>query len=70
MRTVSACAADGTTTMVATVEQTAATVSAASRAEDLLGNGIPPGMNMGAGTKVTRVVQWGKRDPQGGWRRA
>ncbi|GGX74924.1 hypothetical protein GCM10010515_48090 [Streptomyces fructofermentans] len=38
-------------TTAETVEQTAATVSAAMRAEDLLGNGIPPGTCVGAGTK-------------------
>ncbi|GKQ38271.1 hypothetical protein ALMP_48040 [Streptomyces sp. A012304] len=51
MRTESACAGAATTTVDA-AEQTAATVSAARRAEDLLGNGFPPGTCMSAGTRV------------------
>ncbi|GGT11841.1 hypothetical protein GCM10010254_35610 [Streptomyces chromofuscus] len=51
MRTASACAGEAMTTVDA-AEQTAATVSAARRAEDLLGNGIPPGIYVSAGTWV------------------
>lgn len=40
-RTESACAGEVRT--IVDAEQTAATVSAARRAEDLLANGIPPG---------------------------
>jgi hypothetical protein len=39
---------------VEAAEQTAATVSAARRAEDVCGNGIPPGTYLGAGTRVVR----------------
>ncbi|GGW29269.1 hypothetical protein GCM10010350_11040 [Streptomyces galilaeus] len=53
MRTESACAGEATTTADA-AEQTAATVSAARRAEDLLGKGFPPGTYMSAGTRVRR----------------
>ncbi|GEC04262.1 hypothetical protein SSP24_19170 [Streptomyces spinoverrucosus] len=53
MRTASACAGEAMTTVDA-AEQTAATVSAARRAEDLLGNGIPPGTYVSAGTRVER----------------
>nr|BFD85514.1 hypothetical protein StreXyl84_49150 [Streptomyces sp. Xyl84] len=62
MRTESACAGAGSTIIwvTAAAEQTAATVSAASRAEDLLGNGIPPGTYRSAGTRVGRGT--GRRD--------
>jgi hypothetical protein len=55
-RTESACAGVGRTTIwaAAAAEQTAATVSAARRAEDLLGKGIPPGTCVSAGTRVER----------------
>src|SRR3954462_7575221 len=51
----------------ATVEAAdrAATVSAASRADFLLGNGIPPGTNVGAGTRV-KVERWEPRPVGGG----
>ncbi len=57
MRTESACAGVGRTIVwtTAAAEQTAATVSAARRAEDLLGNGIPPGTYVSAGTRVERM---------------
>ncbi|GHA17842.1 hypothetical protein GCM10010372_16990 [Streptomyces tauricus] len=61
--TVSAWAGDVTTTDE-TVEQTAATVSAAMRAEDLLGNEIPPGTCVGAGTRVGQG--WGEVRNEGG----
>ncbi|GGV79370.1 hypothetical protein GCM10010340_66180 [Streptomyces griseoloalbus] len=55
MRTVSACAGVGRTTIwVADAQHTAATVSAARRADDLLGNGFPSGDVICAGTKVER----------------
>ncbi|GGQ96865.1 hypothetical protein Saso_07500 [Streptomyces asoensis] len=49
---------------VEAAEQAAATVSAARRADFLLGNGIPPGTFMSAGTRVDRGT--GGRDPRGG----
>ncbi|GAA3857523.1 hypothetical protein GCM10022207_21060 [Streptomyces lannensis] len=62
MRTVSACAGVVSTTPE-TVVQTAATVSEARREEDLLGNGIPPGTYVGAGTKVEYgAAAGGRRD--------
>ena len=49
-------------TTAETVEQTAATVSAAMRTEDLLGNEIPPGTCVGAGTRAKywsgEVLEW------------
>ncbi|GAA3556714.1 hypothetical protein GCM10022295_43430 [Streptomyces osmaniensis] len=51
MRMESACAGAVMMTVDA-AEQTAATVSAARRADFLLGNGIPPGTCVGAGTRV------------------
>ncbi|GAA4012478.1 hypothetical protein GCM10022232_63060 [Streptomyces plumbiresistens] len=56
MLTAAACAGEVSTTVEA-AEQTAATVSAARRTEDLLGNGIPPGTYMGAGTRVERKAR-------------
>ncbi|GGW89037.1 hypothetical protein GCM10010297_08060 [Streptomyces malachitofuscus] len=53
MRTESACAGEVRTTVDAAVH-TAATVSAARRADDLLGNGIPSGNVIYAGTRVER----------------
>src|SRR5690349_14022962 len=50
MATVSACAGRVRATVEA-AEQTAATVSAARRADFLLGNGIPPGTYVSAGTR-------------------
>src|SRR5690242_21485905 len=64
MRTESACAGEVRATADA-AEQTAATVSAARRAEDLLGNGIPPGTCVGAGTRVVLGTVQG-RDRWGG----
>ncbi|GHH94393.1 hypothetical protein GCM10017779_48500 [Streptomyces capillispiralis] len=54
MRTVSACAGDVRTTVDA-AEHTAATVSAARRADDLLGNGFPSGDVICAGRRVERA---------------
>ncbi|GAA4338081.1 hypothetical protein GCM10023086_72240 [Streptomyces venetus] len=63
-RTESACAG-AVRTIVDAAEHAAATVSAARRADDLLGNGIPSGDVTGAGTRVERVAGsrylWGGR---------
>ncbi|GGV39060.1 hypothetical protein GCM10010261_10340 [Streptomyces pilosus] len=53
MRSESACAGEVRTTVDAAVH-TAATVSAARRADDMLGNGFPPGNVIYAGMRVER----------------
>ncbi|GAB2837758.1 hypothetical protein GCM10027074_00020 [Streptomyces deserti] len=63
MRTESAWAGVVRTTVDA-AEHTAATVSAARRADDLLGNGIPSGDVTDAGTRVE--LDGGSRDLWGG----
>ena len=71
MRTESACAGEVRATVEAAL-QTAATVSAARRAEDLLGNGDPSGDVRGAGTTVELDTWHGGADDarrrRWGWR--
>ncbi|GHA15256.1 hypothetical protein GCM10010389_62350 [Streptomyces echinoruber] len=65
MRTAAACAGE-VRTIVEAAEQTAATVSAASRVEDVLGKGFPPGTWQCVGTRVERRTGAGATGGGGG----